>query len=57
MGGRGHSHVRRDNESSRALMRSLGWVETGWGVWWGVVEMREWKERERRLSKEERVER
>ncbi|GAA5857370.1 hypothetical protein JCM5353_001248 [Sporobolomyces roseus] len=46
-GGRGHSHVRRDNESSRACMRSLGWEESTWSVWWGIIGIDEWRERER----------
>ncbi|GAA6063312.1 hypothetical protein JCM10212_006722, partial [Sporobolomyces blumeae] len=35
----GYCYVHRENDKSRAVMKSLGWIETEWNVSWAIVQV------------------
>ncbi|GAA5939493.1 GNAT family N-acetyltransferase [Sporobolomyces koalae] len=43
----GYCYVHRENEASRAVMKSLGWVESEENVWWDIVNLTAWEARQR----------
>ncbi|GAA5906809.1 GNAT family N-acetyltransferase [Sporobolomyces salmoneus] len=43
----GFCYVHRENEASRAVMKSLGWRESEENVWWNIVDVQEWVNRQK----------
>jgi hypothetical protein len=39
----GFCYVHHENDSSRAVMKSLGWRESEENVMWDIVDVKEWE--------------